>query len=179
MPEGSGISGVTLIRRTGLKGRRLGVRCEDSGKRQPRKPGERGVEGGRQYRSKLEMLRDFLAAAQTETRKTRIMNRANLNQTSFARYVTLCQQRQLLTKVSGGYMVTPRAEELLLSINRVLSKASDLQHAVDVLNRTARSGGYLLPVPEVSVRALERINLPELLAQLPGEDRRPSFLRSQ
>jgi predicted transcriptional regulator len=137
------------------------------------------VIGGRQYRSKLEMLRDFLAAAQVETRKTRIMYRANLNQASFARYVALCQKQQLLTKVSGGYTVTPRAEELLLSINRVLSKVSDLQVAVDVLNRTARSGGYRLPVPEVSIRGMEQISLPQLLAQLPADDRRASFLRQQ
>jgi predicted transcriptional regulator len=130
----------------------------------------------RHYRSKLELLRDFLTAAQVETVKTRIMNRANLNQTSFSRYKTFCQDRQLLIALDGGYTLTPQAEELLQSINRVLSRAAELRMAFDVLNQTARSGGYLLPRPEVSVRTFDRVNLQELLARAPPSDRRPQLL---
>lgn len=133
---------------------------------------------GRKYRSKLELLRDFLEAAQAETVKTRIMNRANLNQVSFSRYLTFCQQRNLLLEVSGGFSLTPQAHDLLDSINQVLTRATQLRVAVDLLNRTARSGGYRMPRPEISLRGMERLDLPELLvAGLPEIERRPQYFR--
>jgi predicted transcriptional regulator len=122
------------------------------------------------------MLRDFLAAAQTETLKTRIMNRANLNQVTFSRYMAFCQDRHLLQKMNGGYAFTPQADSLLQSLNRVLSKAADLQLSVDLLNRTARSGGYQLPPPEILFRPLDRVRLPAFLSQLSSEERRPQLL---
>lgn len=100
------------------------------------------------------------------------MNRANLNQVTFSRYMSICRQRQLLVETSGGYALTPQAEELLHSINRVLSRATELQIAVDVLNQTARSGGYRLPAPEIAVRRFDRASLSEPLTQLPTPDRR-------
>jgi predicted transcriptional regulator len=130
---------------------------------------------GRRYRSKLELLRDFLAAAQTETVKTRIMNRANLNQASFSRYTAFCQERQLLLKVNGGYVLTPRADDLLQSLDQVLTKMAALRAAMDLVNRTARSGGYRLPPPEIALRPRERDGLPEILSRLPSEDRRPQI----
>jgi predicted transcriptional regulator len=133
----------------------------------------------RHYRSKLELLRDFLAAVQTETVKTRIMNRANMNPLSFSRYMALCRDRELLVEVKGGYTLTPQAGNLLQSINRVLSKATDLQAAVEVLSRSTRSGGYGLPRPETSLRPFDPINLRELLSQLPPVDRRPASLRQE
>jgi predicted transcriptional regulator len=131
------------------------------------------------YRSKLELLRDFLAAARTESIKTRIMNRANLNQVSFSRYVTFCQDRELLVEVSGGYALTPHAENLLQSINQVLSKALELRVAVDVLNHTARSGGYRLIRSEISLRSFDQLNPPDLFSQLPALDRRSAPLRQE
>lgn len=132
---------------------------------------------GRRYRTKLELLRDVLSAVQSEPVKTRIMNRANLNQVSFARYVTLCKENQLLVEVSGGFTLTPHAEEILQSLNQVLSRMAELRVAVDVLNRTARSGGYRIVRTEVGARSGDHIRLPELLAQAPQVDRRPQVLR--
>jgi predicted transcriptional regulator len=134
---------------------------------------------GKHYRSKLELLRDFLAAAQIESVKTRIMNRANLNQVSFSRYVTFCQDRELLAEVSGGYSLTPRAENLLQSINQVLSKAGELQVAVEVLNQTARSGGYRVLRPEISRRSLDQLDLPESFSRFPTAERRSAPVRQE
>jgi predicted transcriptional regulator len=132
---------------------------------------------GRRYRSKLELLRDFLAAAQVETVKTRIMNRANLNQVSFARYKTLAESNELLKEVGGGYALTPQAESLLRSINEVLSKAADLRVAVGILNHAARSGGYRLLRSELAPRSIEQISIPENLGQVPEVSRRTAILR--
>lgn len=71
--------------------------------------------GGRKYRTKLELLRDFLTAAQTEYPKTRIMHRANLNRATYDRYLSFCQERQLLVRMSGGYSLTPHHLETTLS----------------------------------------------------------------
>lgn len=133
---------------------------------------------GRRYRTKLELLRDFLAAAQSESLKTRIMFRANLNQVSFHRYASICQDQHLLVRGSGGYFLTPRAEDLLHSINQVLSKAIDLRIAVEVMNRTARSGGFQIPRSEVFLRPAERMDMSDFLSlPLSNADRRPQLVR--
>lgn len=134
---------------------------------------------GRQFRSKLELLRDFLSAAHTETIKTRIRNRASLNQVSFSRYMNLCEPRQLLAHVDGGYSLRPEAAEMLESISIVLSRATNLPIAVDGLSRTARSGGYRLPHPEILDRGFDRIDFPEFLSPLPITALPPHPLRQE
>lgn len=117
-------------------------------------------------------------AAQTESVKTRIMNRANIGPTSFSRYFSLCQERQLIVAMSGGYTITPQAEQLLESINQVLNRASQLRVAVDVLNQTARSGGYRLTTQQDSAHMLRDAELPDFIsADLRRVDRRSPLLR--
>jgi predicted transcriptional regulator len=95
------------------------------------------VKGGaaKGYRSKLEVLRDFLRAAQEPVPKTRIIGAANLNPLSFRRYLRVCTERDLITSVSGGYVTTPRAGALLEAIDSVMVKREELEQAVRALGR--------------------------------------------
>ena len=94
------------------------------------------------YRRQLEMLRDFLTAARTETLKTPLMNRANLNRASFSHYLNYCVDNQLVMTTNGGYVATPRAEELLQRLEQVFAKEADFRIAVQGLQQAARSGVY-------------------------------------
>ncbi len=105
----------------------------------------------RRYRAKIEILRDVLAAAKREEKKTRIMGMANLNTTSIDRYLAYCVEHSLLLPQNGGFQLTARAEQTLEAINLVLSKGSQLNEAMGELVRLAgetpwgRGGGPILP----------------------------------
>lgn len=106
----------------------------------------------RKYRAKIEILRDVLAAAKHEDKKTRIMGLANLNTSSLDRYLAYCVEHNLLLPQNGGFQITPRAEQTLEAINVVLSKDSQLSDAVEELGRLAGEtrwsrGGPILPPP--------------------------------
>ena len=104
-------------------------------------PGGRwGVRASRSYRTKLEVLRDFLRAAQEPAPKTRIIGAANLNPLSFRKYLRLCTDQDLIMAVSGGYVATPRATPLLEAIDGLMLKTSELEDALRVLERNAPSG---------------------------------------
>lgn len=90
------------------------------------------------YRTKIEVLRDFLRAAQVPTPKTRIIGAANLNPTSFQRYLRLCTERELITTTARGYVTTPRAVPILAAIDGVISKSSELERAVRALEHSTQ-----------------------------------------
>lgn len=85
------------------------------------------------YRSKIEVLRDFLRAAGEPAPKTRIIGSANLNPLSFRRYLKICMDRDLIASVSGGYVATPRAAVLLEAIDGLMGRAGDLERAFQEL----------------------------------------------
>jgi predicted transcriptional regulator len=114
------------------------------------------------YRRQLEMLRDFLGAARTEIRKTPLMNRANLNRTSFSHYLNYCIENQLLMTTNGGFVTTPRAEELLQRLDQVLAKEADFRIAVEGLKQVTRSGAYKTARTDLTPEALARIAFPSL-----------------
>lgn len=99
-----------------------------------------GVGPSRSYRTKLEVLRDFLRAAQEPAPKTRIIGAANLNPLSFQKYLRLCTDHDLIMAVSGGYVATPRASPLLEAIDGLMLKTSELEEAFRLLERSALSG---------------------------------------
>ncbi len=103
------------------------------------------------------MLRDFLSAAHTETRKTPLMNRANLNRASFSHYLKYCIENQLLMTTNGGYVTTPRAEELLQRLEQVLAKEADFRIAVERLQQVARSGAFKAAPTALTSESLDRI----------------------
>jgi predicted transcriptional regulator len=98
------------------------------------------VKPSRTYRTKLEVLRDFLRAAQEPAPKTRIIGAANLNPLSFQKYLRLCTEHDLVMAVSGGYVTTPRASPLLEAIDGVMLKTSELEDAFRLLEQSALSG---------------------------------------
>lgn len=94
----------------------------------------------RSYRSKLEVLRDFLRAAQEPAPKTRITGAANLNPVSFRRYLRVCTDRALITTVSGGYVATPRALPLLEAIDNLILKGGEVDQVFRVLGSHTLNG---------------------------------------
>ena len=95
----------------------------------------------RSYRSKIEVLRDFLSAAREPVPKTRLIGMANLNPLSFQRYLRICTERGLIDSVSGAYVATPRAGPLLEAIDGLILKTSELELALEVLEGTTQTPG--------------------------------------
>lgn len=89
------------------------------------------------YRTKIEVLRDFLRAAREPVPKTRIIGAANLNLLSFRRYLRFCTESGLITTAPGGYVVTPRAAGLLEAIEGLITKTFELEQAVHVFEQSA------------------------------------------
>lgn len=86
--------------------------------------------GDRQYRGRVEILRDFLEAVGVHERKTRIMGIANLNPSSFQKYLDFCLTLDLVQKSPGGYRLTPRANAVLDSIDRLLTKSEEVDNTL-------------------------------------------------
>jgi len=95
--------------------------------------------GGR-YRTKVEVLRDFLLATREESRKTRIIGTANLNPASFQKYLASCIRLNLVQKSAHGYELTARAEVVLDRIERLLEMSSEVESALVGLNRFLGEG---------------------------------------
>lgn len=87
------------------------------------------------YRTKIEVLRDFLRATQQGSKKTRIIGLANLNPASFRKYRDSCLSLELIQSVPGGYALTARAEVVLDRIDRLLEMTSEMESAVAALER--------------------------------------------
>jgi predicted transcriptional regulator len=92
----------------------------------------------RSYRSRLEVLHDFLDASRRASHKTRIIGLANLNPGYFDRYARFCLDHQLLERSTEGYRPTDRGSEVLVAIRRVLSKTSELDDAMRTLGIALR-----------------------------------------
>ena len=118
------------------------------------------------YRRQVEVLRDFLDAAKTETCKTRLMNRANLNRSSFSHYLSYCIDNQLLLTTTGGYVATPRAQERLQRLEQVLQREAEFRSALEGLRQVTRSGAYAPRSPPESVEALNRLEFPAIGIEL-------------
>jgi predicted transcriptional regulator len=89
----------------------------------------------RTYRTKFEVLHDLLAAVCVESRKTRIIDRANLNHTSFDRYARVAISAGLLRKEHQEYLCTPKTDEWLRTARGVLDKGFEVSHALTGLAR--------------------------------------------
>jgi predicted transcriptional regulator len=96
----------------------------------------------RAYRSKIEVLRDFLMAASEPIPKTRLIGTANLNPGSFQRYLRICTERELITTISGGYVTTPKARPLLAAIDGLMSTTGQIEHAFRVLGSNGEPVGF-------------------------------------
>lgn len=137
---------------------------------------------GRRYRTKVEILRDLLAAAVREFRKTRIIVRANLNEESFSKYSGLALEHGLLGRTPVGYRATPRGREWVQAADRVATKRSELSTAIRDLDGLTNPGlrrhtmdsSFLGPAsPSGAILAdRPRLGLGDIGPELAG-DRRP------
>lgn len=93
---------------------------------------------GRTYRTRLEVLHDFLEASRRTTRKTRIIGLANLNPGYFDIYAQFCLDHGLLELTTDGYRSTELAEQVLVAIRRILSKTAELDGAIRSLSVVIR-----------------------------------------
>ncbi len=91
--------------------------------------------GPRKYRTRLEVLRDFLEAVRETGKKTHIIGIANLNPTSFQPYLDFCLALQLVQETSAGYQLTPRADAVLDVIQRLLARSTEVDAALLDLHR--------------------------------------------
>ena len=87
------------------------------------------------YRNRIEILRDFLHATRVSGRRTRIIGLANLNPRSFDYYLRFSLAYGLVKYAPDGIRVTPRAELVLDSIQRVMSQSLQLESAVQQLHQ--------------------------------------------
>lgn len=100
----------------------------------------------RQYRSRVEILRDFLGAVRESGKKTRVIGLANLNPASYQPYLDFCLAHHLVQYTSEGYRLTPRADGVLEAIERLVARSAevdaallDLQRGLDATNPSAPS----------------------------------------
>ncbi len=127
---------------------------------------------GRTYRTRLEVLHDFLDASRRASRKTRIIGLANLNPAYFDSYARFCVEQHLLEVTRDGYRTTELAEQVLAAIRQVLSKTAELDGAIRSLDLVLRREDPMDPrsVPlgvyppdgwhEIMLHSVPRLSLP-------------------
>jgi predicted transcriptional regulator len=89
----------------------------------------------RTYRTRLEILQDFLGAVRETGKKTRIIGRANLNPSSFQPYLDFCLALELVQDTPAGYQLTPRAGAVLEVTQRLLARSAEVDAALLDLHR--------------------------------------------
>lgn len=145
----------------------------------------------RQYRSRVEILRDFLGAVRETGKKTRVIGLANLNPASYQSYLDFSLAHRLVQSTSAGYRLTPRADSVLDSIDRLVARSAELDAALLDLRRylsssklpTARSKRALRYVSPVALNEMVRLNAESLgtaeePATIPHSDGIPNGGRS-
>jgi predicted transcriptional regulator len=110
-----------------------------------------------QYRGRVEILRDFLGAVRAHERKTRIIGLANLNPTSFQRYLDFSLSLDLVRRSPKGYRLTPRAEAVLDSIDRLLAKSAEVDVTLRDFQRAFSRSQAIGPGPKPAFRYISRI----------------------
>lgn len=106
----------------------------------------------RQYRSRVEILRDFLVAVRATEKKTRVIGLANLNPTSYRPYLEFCLAHRLVRHAGQGYRLTPRAESVLDAIDRLVSRSAEVDAALLELQRGLDVAGPSAPAPNQALR---------------------------
>jgi len=138
---------------------------------------QRSRGGETRYRSKIEVLGDFLGAVDQARKKTRIVGLANLNQASFEKYLAFCLDLCLVETRPDGYHLTAKAAAALGALERIVAKSAEVDRAVGDLHRVLRNGQD----PEdggLTLRWVSRLAWTEVLAsKLTGKVTIPGELR--
>ena len=106
----------------------------------------------RRYRSKLEILRDFLSAVRETGKKPRIIGVANLNPGSFQLYIEFCLANRLVEDTPAGYRLTPRADEVLKAIQQLIARSEEVDAALLQLQRGFEPSTPPLPSSRQALR---------------------------
>ena len=96
----------------------------------------KGKKGIRYNRSRLDIVRDILAAALVETRKTRIMYQANLSYVQVKKYLQDLLERDLLNHDGTSfYSITKKGRQFLQLYDEHVERCKRLEEQVDQLGR--------------------------------------------
>lgn len=114
--------------------------------------GPRTYRTDRHYRSRIEILRDFLGAVRETGKKTHIIGLANLNPASFQPYLEFCRTLQLVQNTPTGYRLTPRADAVLQVIERLLARSAEVDAALLDLYRGFNNGHVPESPPKGALR---------------------------
>jgi predicted transcriptional regulator len=106
----------------------------------------------RRYRSRIEILRDFLGAVRETGKKTHIIGLANLNPTSFQPYLDFCSTLHLVQDTPAGYRLTPRADAVLDVIERLLARSAEVDAALLDLHRGFNGSNLSRPASSGTLR---------------------------
>lgn len=127
----------------------------------------RTYDTGHRYRSKVEILRDFLSAVRESDKKTRIISLANLNPASFQPYLDFCLAHELVEVTSVGYRLTPRADGVLEAIQRLIARTADVDAALLALHRGLNQSSAV-QAPQRALRYVSILAWNELVRSASG-----------
>jgi predicted transcriptional regulator len=124
--------------------------------------------GPRKYRTRLEVLHDFLGAVRETGKKTHIIGLSNLNPASFQSYLDFCHALQLVEDTPAGYRLTPRAEAVLEVIQRLLTQSVILDAALLDLHRDFNGSNPSQPPTQGALRYVSSLAWNEVLRSASG-----------
>jgi predicted transcriptional regulator len=124
--------------------------------------------GPRKYRTRLEVLHDFLGAIRETGKKTHIIGLSNLNPASFQSYLDFCHALQLVEDTPVGYRLTPRAEAVLEVIQRLLTQSVVLDAALLDLHRDFNGSSPSRPPTQGALRYVSSLAWNEVLRSASG-----------
>jgi predicted transcriptional regulator len=131
-----------------------------SSARKSRKMGAQGKptnRGGRHYRSRVEILRDFLISVRESGKKTHIIGRANLNPNSFRTYLQFSLALKLVEQSDSQYLLTRRADGVIEVIDRLLARTAEVNTALLDLKRGLDSMGLASGSPNDALRFVSNV----------------------
>ena len=117
----------------------------------------------RQYRSRLEILRDFLGAMRETGKKTRVIGLANLNPASYQPYLEFCLAHHLVQDTSAGYRLTPRADHVLEAIDRIVGHSAEVDAALADLQRGLEGTRVASPSSRPALRYVSLVAFHEMI----------------
>ena len=117
-------------------------------------PRDRHQARGRSYRSELDILRNILEFLDSHgdlgVKKTRIIQYANLNSSSFQKYMDMLMSMGLCVVKDRNYTITPRGRLMLRILELysiLLSPLTDYPQLIDLIRESSETLGISVAVP--------------------------------
>jgi predicted transcriptional regulator len=122
----------------------------------------------RKYRTRLEILHDFLEAIRKTGKKTHIIGLSNLNPSSFQPYLDFSIALELVKVTPAGYQLTPRAEAVIEVIQRLLARSSEVDAALLDLHRGFNGSNLSEPSTKGALRYVSILAWNEVVRSAAG-----------